>query len=303
MAEKRQTQVDQVFKKTMDMPEGIGQDEKKAAGSTAVKKKTVRGRKKKPKDLGMMTALGQPRTKSKVAIVGFAPSTMADVTHIWNDPDLEVWGLNQLYMAFPGMVERADRWFQIHHRHSYDQTVGRDMTHHQWLQKQTRFLIYMQKKEPDVPASVEFPVDYFLSKYRRYFTNSISWEIVTAIDEGFDTIYIFGVDMAQDSEHQFERPSVEYFIGLAEGAGANVIIPEKSDLLKSMYLYPYEDSSVFRIKIDNRKKELTDRINNTAMQEQSLHDTRLMLIGARDNMGYIYQSWVECLKETGQGRT
>ena len=49
MAEKRQTQVDQVFKKTMDMPDGVGKDEKKPAGSTAVKKKVVRGRKKKPK--------------------------------------------------------------------------------------------------------------------------------------------------------------------------------------------------------------------------------------------------------------
>ncbi|MEO5366051.1 MAG: hypothetical protein H7831_06800 [Magnetococcus sp. WYHC-3] len=145
--------------------------------------------------------------KNKVAIVGFAPSSMADVKLIWDDPTLEVWGLNQLYMAFPMMQQRATRWFQIHHRHTYDINFGRDHSHHKWMAEQREFPIYMQKQEPDIPASVAYPKDELLKVfYRRYFTNSISWMLATAIYEtlkappgmGFKDIYMFGVDMAQD---------------------------------------------------------------------------------------------------------
>ena len=46
---------------------------------------------------------------------------------------------------------------------------------------------------------------------------------------------MYGVDMAQDTllaaEYSEQRPSCEYFIGLAEGAGIRVDIPGGSDLL------------------------------------------------------------------------
>lgn len=262
-----------------------------------------------PKILGgeQLTQDGIPMVKSKVAIVGFAPSTMRDVKNIWDDPELEIWGLNQLYMAFPMIVERATRWFQIHSRESYDSNVNRDHSHHEWLTKQTRFPIYMQKKEPDIPMSVRFPVEAFFKVFPRYFTNSISWELATAILEtmqaralgfqGFTDIYIFGVDMATDSEYAFERPCVEYHIGWAKGLGINVHVPQKSDLLKSMWLYPYEDSSPMRTKIQSRRAELRDRINNLAIQEQNSRDARNQLIGACENMNYIEMGWMNSAKE------
>lgn len=245
---------------------------------------------------------GIPRTCSKVAIVGFAPSSMSDVKFLFGDPDVEIWGINQLYMAFPDIVPGArspeqrnvTRWFQIHSRQSYDQTVARDHSHHEWLgrPKEVEFPIYMQKREPDVPSSVEFPKDMLMAEFGRYFTNSISWEIALAIHEGFKTIYIFGVDMAQDSEHAYERPSVEFFCGWARGAGINLVMPQKSDLLKTAWIYPYEDDAPMRIKFQSRRGELRDRINQAGMTEQNAHDERMQLMGALENMNYIEKAWI-----------
>ena len=251
---------------------------------------------------GMVTGTNIKRTRSKVAIVGFAPSSMRDVQFHFNDPDCEIWALNQLYVAFPEIVQHTTRWFQIHHRHSYDQTVSRDHSHHEWMTKQTLFPIYMQKREPDIPCSVEFPKDAIMEEFGNYFTNSISWEIALAIYEGFSTIYLYGVDMATDSEYAYERPSVEYFLGWAKGRGINIVVPEKSDLLKTMWLYPFEDSAPMRTKIESRRAELRARANELAAQETNLHDQRMNILGALENMIYIQKCWAETSRELEVGK-
>ena len=195
------------------------------------------------KNLGYITGTKKKRKKTKVAIVGFAPSTMADVRFIFDDPDFEVWGLNQLYMAFnpahnlPAIAERADRWFQIHHRTSYDANTLRDHSHHDWLSNEVRFPIYMQDKYPGIPMSVRFPKEKIMAEFGSYFTNSISWEIALAVMEGFKEIHLYGVDMATHSEYAYERPSVEFFLGWARGRGIKLVIPERCDLLKTLWLY------------------------------------------------------------------
>ncbi len=499
-----------------------------------------------------LTLGGLPRIRNKVAIVGFAPSSMEDVRHVWNDPDMEVWGINQLYMALPAIAEKATRWFQIHHRHSYDACVERDHSHHGWLAKQNKFPIYMQKKEPDIPMSIKFPVIDILQKFRRYFTNSISWELAVAIIEGFKEVHLYGVDMAQDciapetkiltadlrwipageikvgdkiigfdensrvtdghyrewqcavitqvaelkkpcyavtfadgttivasekhgwltashrwittgkfrskkthdghttkiiktmnvwdidrskdagylagafdaeghisqkphrnyggktmaigfgqnpnamsnqveeslkrkkfnfgkckhgnlynyvihggrsellrflgqirpprllenfkpgelgvikgngnhcvevvkcefigeqtviglntttktfvaegflnhnSEYAFERPSVEYFLGYAEGAGVKLVLPDKCDLCKSLWLYPFEDDVPFRAKLMARRQELRERLNQSINQESMGHDTRLQILGALDDLNYIEKTWGSAAKD------
>jgi len=144
-------------------------------------------------------------------------------------------------------------------------------------------------------------VDYILANFRRYFTNSISWEIALAILEGFKTIYIFGVDMAQDCEYSFERPSVEYFCGFAEGRGIKLILPEKSDLLKAMWLYPFENVAPFRTKMQSRRVELRDRAGQLGQQTQSFRDQHMQILGALENMNYIEKCWVNVANEQMTG--
>ena len=299
-----------------------GKGTKKKANSTAIDKqkgvtiKTESGQTKNvpleqirylgygPRDekapLGYVTGTEIPRRRSKVAIVGFAPSSMKDVMTMADDPDLEIWGLNQLYMAFPEILPKVTRWFQIHHRTSYDQTIQRDHSHHDWMAQQKDFPIYMQDQNPDVPMCIPFPKDLLIDHFGTYWTNSISWEIALAIYEGFEKIYLFGIDMAQDGEYAFERPSVEFFLGWACGGTGDkcrIVIPEKSDLLKTLWIYPYDDSAPFRAKVIARQNELTQRIQMHASAEQENRDIKNQLLGARDNMQYIMKTWEQSARE------
>lgn len=255
---------------------------------------------------------GIPIERSKVAVVGFAPTSMEDVKPLFDDPDCEIWGLNQLYVAFPKIAQYATRWVQIHPRHSYDINLGRDKSHHQWLAEQTRFPIYMMDRDPSVPMSVRWPKELIIQGLETdYFTNSISWEIALPIYEtllarsqgkrGFTDIYVFGVDMAQsdeiDSEYSEQRPSCEYFVGIAKGMGIKVHIPDKSDLLKTLWLYPYEDHSPFRTKLEARRQELRNRANILAAQEQQSHDARMQIVGAIENIIYTKTCWDSSINE------
>lgn len=238
---------------------------------------------------GKITGTDLPRTRKKVAIVGFAPSTMRDVRALFDSNDFEIWGLNQLYVPFPRIAEFATRWFQIHHRHSYDHAV-RDHKHHDWLVQQ-KFPIYMQHEEPDIPMSVRFPKEIIMDEFGDYFTNSISWMICLAILERFEEIHIYGVDMAQDEEYSEQRPSCEYYIGWARGMGIKVYVPAASDLLKAMWLYPYEDAAKMIVKMDRRDEELAQRAAELNQQEQVCRDQRMQIIGARENMRYMRRNF------------
>jgi hypothetical protein len=102
----------------------------------------------------------------------------------------------------------------------------------------------MQRHFNDIPCSVPFPRKVLEEKYGAYFTNTISWEIALATHIGVEEIHIYGVNMATDIEYQSQRPSCEYYIGLARGKGTKVYIPPESDLLKAFYSYGFEDGEL-----------------------------------------------------------
>lgn len=250
---------------------------------------------------------GVPRTRRKVAIIGFAPSSMMDAQTIVGDSDFEIWPLNQLYIAYPGIGQHATRWFQLHNKSSYDQAV-RDHKHSEWLGSVKEFPIYMQRKEPDIPMSIPYPIDEICKTFGYYFTNSISWMIALALYEhmkygGLEALHIYGVDMAQDDpvggEYSTQRPSCEWLIGWAQAmlGREKVYIPAKSDLLKALWLYPFEDDQPFINKITGRIQELRGQAGQLGQQEQAVHDQRMQLLGAADNMNYISTNWRNTVKE------
>ena len=217
---------------------------------------------------------------NKVAIVGFAESSFFMAPYD-NPDEWEIWGLNELYMRIP----RWDRWFQLHNRAVFvDDFSDRDHDHIAGLNK-LNCPVYMCEAYEDVPLSVKYPladvVRYFtlcpsLEKCNaenapsclncknldHYFTNSISYMIALAIMEGFEEIAIYGVDMAQDTEYASQKPSCEFFIGWAKGAGIKVTIPKQSDLLKAYYFYGFEKEPGIRTKYRIKAEELKKRMND-----------------------------------------
>ena len=203
--------------------------------------------------------------KKKCFIVGFAPSW--NLTP-WEDPDAEVWTLNEFYkLAEKEPRARVDRWFEIH---SLERPPKSDPKHIEFLQK-LNIPLYTLQKYDFMPNGIPFPfmeiVDWLKEKGHighRYFTNSISWMIAFAIKEGFEEIHVYGVDMAVDkdvngnNEYGFQKPSCEYMLGVAEKY-AKVFIPETSDLLKCSKLYAFEQDNERYVWVKKQIDELKNR--------------------------------------------
>ena len=238
--------------------------------------------------------------KKKVAICGFAPSWKEAP---WDDKDnTEIWVLNEMYRVAPEVKNfRADRWFEIHDLHSQSKATKE----HQDFLKTCPVPLYVQKKYEHLPNAIPFPKDEILAffeekgfKGSKYFTNSISWFIALAIMEGFKTVSVYGVDMATDSEYGWQRPSCEYWIGLAEGMGVEVIIPPSSDLLKCTQLYAFESNNRNRTWIKTQVGELNKRAQQFAQQEAQAQQSKQQAQIAQAELRGAKSAYQEILKRT-----
>lgn len=210
---------------------------------------------------------GIPR-KEKVAIIGCAVTTKDLAKRLFDDPSWEFWGVNTLYLILPELFEgeKTIRWFQIHHlQHVIDQK--KDYTHLDWLKAQTRIPIYMIEHNPEVPMSIPYPKTEVMQKYGRYFTNTLSWMIALAMYEGMKEIHLYGVEMALSEEYATQRPSIEYYVGLARGMGITVFVPQESNILKNTTLYGFEDHSMMRHKLKYQKIQWMDDLKDAAVKE------------------------------------
>lgn len=161
----------------------------------------------------------------KVAIIGLSQTTHDQAP--FRDSDWQIWGLPWDRSAWPYM----SRMFEMHdlrllrseHSRRQDGYIG-------WLET-VGVPLYMQTNE--VEGSTEYPFDAVSETIGAvYFNSSIAYAMALAIHEGADEIAIYGVDMRGDDEYGYQKPNMEYLIGLARGKGINVSIPEESPLCK-----------------------------------------------------------------------
>lgn len=185
----------------------------------------------------------------KIAIIGKAPSTMLAAPY--DDESWEIWTLYDTPQR--NEVPRWSRNFELHPLSGFED----NKEYYQWLSTKHEQPIYLRKEHEDVPSGVAYPVDEIVERFGRYFTNTVSWMIALAIHEEVSEIGLWGVDMAHDTEYGTQRPSCEYFVGMAVGSGITVQIPEASDLLKTRVLYGFEtDSSQMREKLRVKRLEV-----------------------------------------------
>lgn len=225
------------------------------------------------------------KKRHKVAIVGFAPTNQLAP---FDDKSFEIWGVNELYKFVP----RLDVLFEMH-TYNLLTSKERNPKHLEWLQK-AKIPIYMLEHYDDIPQSIPYPKDEIIKRFGSYFTTSISYMIALAIFVGATDIHLYGIDMATNKEYQLERPSVEYYIGIARGLGINVYVPPQSDLLKTMFLYGYESDrqSETILKMRQRTKELQANINRHQTEAERAIGAMNQMIGALDDLNYWQRCWV-----------
>jgi hypothetical protein len=195
-----------------------------------------------------------------VAIVGFSHLTLPYLKYSKAD---EIWTMN--HVLFVEEIPRVDRLFEIHKRSWYLRgEQQKSKIYSRWLKKEHLFPIYMQEAELDpklIPSGVRYPleeicdkllvglerIDYEAKKvlHDKYFTSTASFMIALAIYEEFDKIELFGVDCDSDTEYGYQKPAVEFWLGLALGRGIKVTKPVECSLcvapLYGFDVVPYID--------------------------------------------------------------
>jgi hypothetical protein len=181
-----------------------------------------------------------------VAIAGFSTTTLPALKDSKAD---EIWTLNHAFvMGFA--IPRIDRVFEIHKYGWFLRKGQYQLTNYRkWLRKKHPFPIYMQKEYKSFPSSVRYPIEevheYIFGHLLRngernlYYQSSFSYMMALAIYEGVSRIEIYGVDMTNDTEYNYQKPSGELMIGVALGHGIDVVLQPNSGLCKAQ-LYAYD---------------------------------------------------------------
>jgi len=184
----------------------------------------------------------------RCAILGTAPTWKNTP---WDDPGLEIWCLNDMYVLRP---PRADRWYDLHpfdkfhYRRPGEQiqtedvpvgTFMRPAGHIEWLAQQS-IPVYLQTVQPAVPRGIVFPREAIVAKLGRWFDSTPAWMLAQALIEGYKEIHIYGIHLATEWEYQKQKPNMTFLCGVAVGLGVHIVIPEGSPLLRASHQYAYE---------------------------------------------------------------
>jgi hypothetical protein len=126
--------------------------------------------------------------------------------------------------------------------------------------------------------------------------------IALAILEGFEEIHIYGVNMSHFTEYQIQKPSVEYYLGLAKGLGIKIYVPPVSDLLKSNFLYGLDEEKQSEIstKVQERKDWLTQIYNQHLQQKAQMNQQMVQVDAAiQQHVGAIEDCnfWLQHFKQ------
>ena len=237
----------------------------------------------------------------KIAVLGFTDSWQKAP---FGDPSWEIWGLNELYMLVP----RFSRWFELHTRDVYEADKKRTSDHIYAMRAMT-IPVYMLQVWPDIPMSVRYPLEAIAQAFpnpggagaRPYLTNSISYMLALAILEGCTELGVYGVDMAHDTEYGIQKPSCEYFIGIAQGRGIKVTLPPDCELLKADFLYGYEQELIERwnARLQAREADLTKKVAELDVQIERAVATRENYRGAQQDTAHIRKNWKGLIAKEG----
>lgn len=178
----------------------------------------------------------------RVAIVGSAPSSMMQAPY--DDPSWEIWGL-----AWRQDMPRCDMYFDIHALTSDRKHIlGNSVAEYIAVMKQRNKPHMLQEEVEGFEHSIRYPLVEVLQDLRerthgqfdgKYLSCSIAYMLAYAMYCRYPVIALYGVDLIDDTEYVYQRPNMEYLIGIATAHGHKVEIPDNCALLGPSWLYGY----------------------------------------------------------------
>lgn len=178
------------------------------------------------------------KTPKHVVIVGMIEPWDASN----KDDDTEVWAINRAYQS----QEKVDAiYFFDSIRHFGDELIAE--------MNETGCRVVTRRKYDELPNSEEFPLDEVISHTGglEYFACTAAYMMAHACLLGVEKITVVGMYHPHDSlEYMHHKACMEFWVGVASGAGITVNIVGKSQLCKPMpwtssrygYVYQFNES-------------------------------------------------------------
>lgn len=160
----------------------------------------------------------------------------------WRDETWEIWGMPWVEMP------RASLLFEIHDQACLDAEPNEVYRLSKWLPAALGLyadvpVLCHPSRTKLFPKGRDYPFDEVMAACPLpYLENTIAYQLAYALYEHevlgrtIDEIGLYGVHMMGRGEFVWERPSVTYFIGLLQGRGINVHVPEGCPLFMSGYI-------------------------------------------------------------------
>ncbi len=161
-------------------------------------------------------------TGRKIAIVGGAPTRRLAP---YDDESWDIWAFSSLRLNTP----RVTRWFEMHAPGDLATQLTRSTAQRRSYVEYVRFLknlscpLVAQRRWPQLPHSVEYPLKAALRTFGRCFSSTVSYMIALALLEGCDVIGVWGVHLTAGTVYARQRPGVEYLLGVSAPAGCRRI--------------------------------------------------------------------------------
>lgn len=161
----------------------------------------------------------------RVAVIGLGHSHK-DAP--WTDSSWEKWCL-----SWDPCWEKADRLFQMHDLDYIEDTLHLHPDKDAANRHRTVESMPVYMREQYFPHVTRYPLEDVIKTIGRdYFESSIAFMFALAIHEGFEEIGMWGVGMKANTEYAYQRPNMEWLLGLARGRGIKIYMPESTPLLK-----------------------------------------------------------------------
>lgn len=263
----------------------------------------------KPKELMSLEqkefeAIRGIKKEDKCCIVGFAPS--------WNEAPykekgIDFWGINELYLYL--QQNKIDTpfsgWFEIH---DIKNSPTKQKKQHQDFLKNCKIPLITQKHWDEYPASLAYPVKRVVDHFNENFiidavnegfsdySNQISWMIALAIMLDYKEIMVYGVDMAQESEYNFQRASCQFFLGYAAGAGIKLRIPKSCELIKCGKLYGFQSDNKNRFRKKKRIEVCNQSVEQISIRNSEIRYYQDKLKNKLDKEKSIVEADIEAIK-------
>jgi len=228
--------------------------------------------------------------KSPLCIVGTATSC-AEAPY--GDETVEIWAIDTAIVKEE--VKRVDRLFEMHPKRYWGQPAV--------LERLCNFdgPVYMQDHYEDIPNSVSYPYEEVKNRFyipamgdNLYVTNTITWMILLALQEGYTDISLYGVHMAHQTEYAYQRASCSWALGIIhgwilEGKPYKLYIHDHSSLLRAEYEYGYAEPTKAMQYLQGRIDGMKRGVADAQGQINTLEQRKLRTEGAMSEARHIYE--------------